>query len=74
MPVMCNVELLRNLIGMAMVTGLLQEPLPFALGLTPFSIFWGGSTDDVRVHICLVVTSLIRARSTSRAFASSAAC
>ena len=39
MPVMCNVELLRGLIGMAMVTGLVQEHLPFALGLTPFS--WG---------------------------------
>ena len=72
-PVMCIVDLLIGVTGIAIFTGLVQEPLPLAFGLMPLATFAGGSVDGVGVDTHFVVMLSTIEGSTSNTFANSAA-
>ena len=72
--VMCNVDLLIRVTGMAIFTGLIHEPLWLAFSLVSLATFTGGSVDGVGVHTHLVVMLSTIEGSTLNTLANSADC
>ena len=73
-PVTRNVDLLIIVTGIPIVTGLVHEPPPLALGLVPLANLAGGLADGVGVDTHLVVMLSVMKGSTSNTLASSIAC